>query len=116
MDFKMVELVSRKMKATEILLELVPICFLGASDKKCNDWLAITSEFFYFLFNNHIKKQVSIQDIIMVTVSAYSREMILHCAESDIRLSSFHNAKIFKNILKVREKVLNNCQLFTVLI
>ena len=52
----------------------------------------------------------------MITVSAYSQEMVLHCEEEDLRLSSEQNAKIFTNILKVREKIQHNKSLFTVLI
>ena len=38
----------------------------------------------------------------MVTVSAYSQQIVLHCEEDDVRMKSYQNAKIFKNILKVR--------------
>ena len=76
----------------------------------------MTSEMFYFIHNNHIKKQISIAKINMVTVSAYSQEIVLHCVDDDVRLCSFQNAKIFKNILKVREMVLKKDEKFTVLL
>lgn len=71
---------------------------------------------FYFIHNNHIKKQILISSINMATVSAHSQEIVIHCEEDDLRMCSFQNAKIFKNILKVREKILKNKEQFTVLL
>ncbi len=113
---KCVEIVSRKLKPGEMLLDMVPIMYFTSSDNKYSDWLAISSESFYFIYNNHLKKQIAIANIRMVTVSAFSHQIVFHCDQEDLRISSYQNAKIFKNILNVREKVLNNKELLTVLI
>lgn len=63
----------------EVLLDMVPIVFFTSNEKKINDWLAVTSEQFYFIYNNHIKKTIPIADVRTVTVSAYSHEIVLHC-------------------------------------
>ena len=57
---------------------------------------------FYFMHNHHIKKIIPISTVNLITLSAHSQEVVLHCEDEDIRISSFQNAKIFKNILKVR--------------
>jgi hypothetical protein len=102
MDEKQIELISRQMKGSELLLELVPILCFSSSGVELDNRLGITSSGFYFLYSNLIKKHVDISSIIMVTISAFSQEMVLHTEEDDLRLASFYNAKIFKNILKVR--------------
>lgn len=72
-------MVSRKMHLTEMLLDMVPIVFYTGSDIKYQDWLAISNENFYFIYNNNIKKQIPISSIQMVTVSAFSHQIVLHC-------------------------------------
>jgi hypothetical protein len=104
------------MKPNEVMLDLVPINYLSSSHSKGDYSLGITSEGFYFLYNNSLKKQVAIVDIKYTTLSIHSHEVVLHCLEEDIRLSSHQNAKIFKNILRVRERVLKDKSLLTVLV
>lgn len=67
------------MAPEEMLLDMVPIVFYTPSDNKYNDWLAISNETFYFVYNNNVKKHVSIATIQIVTVSAFSHQIVLHC-------------------------------------
>lgn len=104
------------MKQDEVLLDIININYFSTSGSKHENKLAMTSQNFYLINNNHIKKCISIADIKMVTISAYSQEIVLHSDQDDIRISSFQNAKIFKNILKVREKVIKTTEELTVLL
>lgn len=104
------------MKGEEVLLDIININYFSSSGNKYDNKLGMTSQAFYFINNNHVKKAIQIKDIKMVTISAYSQEVVLHSEHDDIRISSFQNAKIFKNILKVREKVIKTTEEFPVLL
>ncbi len=89
------------------MLDLIVIDYFSLSNNKTQDVIAITTDCIYFMHNNSLKKTIPIAEIRAVTLSLYSRELVLHCGEADLRLSSHQNAKILRNILKVREKVLH---------
>ena len=98
------------------MLDYVPVCVLGGSGSKNDSSLVVTTASFFLLINNNIKKQIAISEIKSVTVSIYSQELVLHCLEEDVRISSNQGAKLLGNILKVREKVLKEKALFPVLL
>lgn len=79
MDSRQVEAVSKKMKPSEIMLDLIPIDYFNSSGNKSEDVLAITTDSIYFLHNNSLKKTVPIADVRAITLSLYSRELVLHC-------------------------------------
>jgi hypothetical protein len=96
------------------MIDFIQVTSFGSSGNKRDSSLVITTDSFYLLDNNHIKKQAPIANIRSVTISIYSQEIVLHFQEDDIRISSNHNTKILGNILKVRDRVLKDKSLFAV--
>lgn len=116
MDSKQVEVVSKKMKPNEVMIDYVQVTSFGSTGNKHENSLVITTDSLYLLNNNQIKKQIAIADIRSVTISINSQEIVLHFEEDDIRMSSNQNAKILGNILKVRDRILKDKSLFTVML
>lgn len=70
--------------------------------------LAICSLTLYVLDGSHLKRTLPIDTIKQLTISTFSNEIVLHCPEQDLWLETCHSVKIIKNILKIREKVLQD--------
>lgn len=84
------------------MVDLIPISIFGHNERRTDNTLAVTTVCFYFMDGTHLRRTLGVQEIKVVTLSTFSQEMIMHCQEEDIRMTSKHNVKIIKNILKIR--------------
>jgi len=116
MSAKSLDSITKKLKPDEIVVDLIDVKCFSTNDKKHDNTLIITSQFFYFMSKSSIRKTIPICDIKVITLATYSEEMIIHCLEDDVRLESSQNIKIINNLLKIRDKVQSDKSPITVML
>lgn len=81
MSSKFLDNLSRKLKEDEVIVDIIPVSTLARGEKKQELSLAICSKTFYLMSHNSLKKSIDIDSIKLITLSAFSNQVILHCTE-----------------------------------